>query len=293
MAAPDLSGKGAALAGARDPDPRALPAPGSGRDPWRTLGAYTPARIALGRAGGSLRTESLLEFRLAHAGARDAVRAPFEIEALEAALREKGLATERLETAASDRRTYLARPDLGRRLRPESAERLRAAAPSWGRRDLAVLVSDGLAAAAAGHHAAETVAELSDILSGLGWALYPIFVVPFARVKLQDEVGGLLHARLSMILLGERPGLSSHDSLGAYLTFGPRADRTDAERNCVSNIRGDGLPPAEAARKLARILVESRRLGLSGTGLREPSNAQIARQARPAGRGEPIDDSRT
>jgi ethanolamine ammonia-lyase small subunit len=252
------------------------PANAGGRDPWQALGSHTAARIALGRTGGSLRTESLLEFRLAHAGARDAVHAPFDIAALEDALHSRGLEAERLATAATDRTTYLARPDLGRTLEAESANRLRAAAVSWGRRDLAILVSDGLSPAAAGRHAAATVAELSGILTGLGWTLYPIFLIPFARVKLQDEIGGLLNARLSVILLGERPGLSSHDSLGAYLTFEPRADRSDANRNCVSNIRSDGLPPVEAARKLAQLLIESRRLGLSGTALRDPSCAQLA-----------------
>ena len=240
-----------------------------GRDLWQALSAHTAARIALGRTGGSLRTESLLELRLAHAGARDAVHAPFDILALEETLRGQGLATERLSTGASDRRTYLARPDLGRILECESADRLRAAAPSWGRRDLAILVSDGLAAMAATRHAAETIGELARVLTGMGWTLYPIFLVPLARVKVQDAVGGILGARHSVILLGERPGLSSHDSLGAYLTFGPRPDRTDANRNCVSNIREGGLPPQMAAHKLARLLTESRRLGLSGVALRD------------------------
>jgi ethanolamine ammonia-lyase small subunit len=258
------------------PEVPAAPEPSSGpvrpaRDPWSGLAAHTSARIALGRTGGSLRTSSLLEFRLAHSGARDAVHAPFDLDALEEDLRRRGLASERLATAAADRRTYLLRPDLGRALLPESEARLRAAAPGWGRRDLAVLVSDGLAAAAAQRHAAETVAELHRRLFAAGWTLYPVFLVPLARVKLQDEVGAILGARLSLILLGERPGLSAHDSLGAYLTHGPRGDRTDADRNCVSNIRGGGLAPAAAAELLARLLIASRRLGLSGTALREDS----------------------
>jgi ethanolamine ammonia-lyase small subunit len=242
---------------------------GAGGDRWVALKAHTPARIALGRAGGSLRTESLLDFRMAHARARDAVHQPFDTDGLAASLRGLGLEAERLATAAPDRATYLARPDLGRRLETQSAERLRAAAGLLGRRDLAVLVSDGLSAAAAHAHAAETVAELDRILRAAGWTLYPVFVVPLARVKLQDAVGEILGARHSLMLLGERPGLSAHDSLGAYLTFEPRADRTDADRNCVSNIRGDGLPPMRAAAKIANILIASRRRGLSGTALRE------------------------
>lgn len=248
---------------------------GNGRDPWRALAVHTAARIALGRAGGSLRTESLLEFRLAHAGARDAVQSRFDLRALEEAFRGEGLATLRLATAAPDRKTYILRPDLGRRLEPASEESLRAAGAAWGRRDLAVLVSDGLAAAAAGNHAVATVAELARILTASGWTLYPILLVPFARVKLQDAVGEILRTRHSVILLGERPGLSAHDSLGAYLTFEPRTERTDADRNCVSNIRRDGLPPATAARKLAHLLLESRRLGLSGTALRDTSEATL------------------
>lgn len=253
-----------------NPDsPRGEIAPGGGRDGWQALAAHTPARIALGRAGGSLRTESLLELRLAHAGARDAVHASFDAAALERALRERGLSTERLATQAVDRATYLARPDLGRTLDMESESRLRSQAGPWGRRDLAIMVSDGLSAKAAENHAAETVVELVRILTASGWTHYPVFVIPYARVKLQDSVGALLGARHSVILLGERPGLSAHDSLGAYLTFDPRAERTDADRNCVSNIRSDGLRPLAAARKLAGMLAESRRLGISGTSLRD------------------------
>jgi ethanolamine ammonia-lyase small subunit len=239
------------------------------RDPWSYLGSHTAARIALGRSGGSLRTRSLLEFNVAHAGARDAVHAPFEIEPIEAALRLQGIATERLATAARDRGEYLTRPDLGRVLEPASADHLRALAETLGPRDLAILISDGLSASAAASHAAPVVAELVALLSASGWTLYPVFLVRYARVKLQDRVGALLGARHSVILLGERPGLSAHDSLGAYLTFDPRAERTDADRNCVSNIRGGGLAPADGARKLARMLLESRRLGLSGTALRD------------------------
>jgi len=239
-----------------------------GRDPWQALSAHTAARIALGRAGGSLRTESLLQLKLAHAGARDAVHASFDLPGLEREFRSRGFDAIRLETAASDRDTYLARPDLGRRLAPESAGRLHASAESMGRRDLVIIVSDGLSAAAAQANAAGTVTELARILGESGWALYPIVLVPFARVKLQDEIGGTLGARHSIILLGERPGLSAHDSLGAYLTYEPRMERTDADRNCVSNIRTNGLPPLAAARKIADILLKSRRLKLSGTALR-------------------------
>jgi ethanolamine ammonia-lyase small subunit len=238
------------------------------RDPWGLLASRTEARIGLGRAGGSLRTESLLDLRLAHSLAVDAVRAPFDVPALEQALRAASLETERLSTQVRGRGTYLLRPDLGRVLDPRSADHLREKAGAWGRRDLVIMVSDGLSATAAGRHAPRTVALLARIMADSGWTLYPVLVVPFARVKLQDEVGGILGARHSVILLGERPGLSAHDSLGAYLTFEPRADRTDADRNCISNIRDRGLRPGEAARGIAQLLLDSRRLGLSGTRLR-------------------------
>jgi ethanolamine ammonia-lyase small subunit len=240
-----------------------------GRDAWLALNAHTAARIALGRAGASLRTESLLEVRVAHAAARDAVHAPFDVAALAEGFRQRGIETEVLATGTGDQETYITRPDLGRRLDSASAARLREKSILWGPRNLAILVSGGLSATAAASHAVETVAELERILGAAGWTMFPVFLVPFARVKLQDEVGEILGARHSVLLLGERPGLSAHDSLGAYLTFEPRSVRSDADRNCVSNIRGAGLPPQAAARKLAHLLAESRRLGLSGTRLRD------------------------
>jgi len=249
---------------APDPDRR----PDNGRDPWVGLGAHTAARIALGRAGGSLRTASLLEFTVAHSLARDAVQAEFDVGRLEEELRAAGLATARLASRAGDRAHYLRRPDLGRALAPASAEWLRAFAAANLSRDVAIIVSDGLSAAATAH-AAGTIAALARHLEEAHVTSYPVFLVPLARVKLQDAVGDVLGVRQSVILLGERPGLSAPDSLGAYLTYEPRAHRTDADRNCISNIRVGGLPPAMAARKIAQLLLDSRRLGLSGTRLRE------------------------
>lgn len=249
------------------PNPRALEKL-TDRDPWVSLAGTTRARIALGRAGGSLRTAALLDFRLAHARARDAVSAAFDAKVLEEALVSRGLSVEGLQTEVNERPTYLTRPDLGRRLSDASRNKLRAAADAWGRRDLAILVSDGLSAQAAEQHAAPVLLPLVQQLHAVGWTLYPIFLVPLARVKLQDEVGELLGARHSLILLGERPGLDSPDSLGAYLTFQPGSDRTDANRNCVSNIRMEGLRPEEAARQLAHLLEESARRRLSGTELK-------------------------
>jgi len=237
------------------------------RDPWLALSRLTAARIALGRAGGSVRTDTLLDFRLAHARAKDAVELPFDAHALGEHLAERGIETFAIDTQAVDRRSFLLRPDLGRALQAESRARLDAARALWGERDLCVVVSDGLSALAAERQVVPFLTAFLPLLSA-SVTRYPIFVAPFARVKLADEVGELLGARFSLILLGERPGLSSPDSLGAYLTYQPSFARTDADRNCVSNIRAEGLPCAEAARNVAELLRESARLSASGVALK-------------------------
>ncbi|SDT92658.1 Ethanolamine ammonia-lyase light chain [Verrucomicrobium sp. GAS474] len=185
------------------------------------------------------------------------------------ALEQAGIESFPVATEAADRRTYLARPDLGRRLDGASRDALRERSGTWGRRDLLVLVSDGLSALAAERQAVPVLARLFPLLQGAGWTLYPVLIVPFGRVKLQDEAGELLGARQSVMLLGERPGFSSIDSLGAYLTFGPGAARTDADRNCLSNIRPEGLPPAQAAAKLAALLAASAERKVSGVALKD------------------------
>ena len=238
------------------------------RDPWLALSRFTAARIALGRAGGSVRTDTLLDFRLAHARAKDAVELPFDAAQLADKLAAAQLESVPLATGASDRRSFLLRPDLGRSLHAASRAELEAKRASWGARDLCIIVSDGLSALAAERQAAPLLTALVPLLLAEGLTLYPIFIAPFARVKLADEVGEALGARFSLILLGERPGLSSPDSLGAYLTFQPGPTRTDADRNCVSNIRDEGLPCADAARGIAELLSESARLGTSGVALK-------------------------
>ena len=249
-------------------------------DSWQHLRQYTAARIALGRTGGSQITGSVLDFRLSHARARDAVHSAFNVDGLKHALRAQSIFTFGLATAATDRHTYLLRPDLGRKLDSASRQLLFANAPNWGRRDLAIIVSDGLAAQAAEQHATAILAPLIELLVASRWSLYPVFVVPLARVKLQDEIGELLGVRHTLMLLGERPGLGSPDSLGAYFTHRPRAECTDADRNCISNIRPEGLPPFQAAEKIARLLDESVRLGLSGVALKDTGlpSLQIAAQ---------------
>jgi ethanolamine ammonia-lyase small subunit len=247
------------------PEPSLLARP----DSWTALRAHTPARIALGRAGGSLPTAARLDFLLAHARARDAVQATLDVRSLSEALAAVGIPSAIAATGATDRSTYLARPDLGRRFTEASRRDLADRAADWGACDLALIVSDGLSAPAAARHAVPTLQPLFARLTGAGWRVAPVLVVPFARVKLQDELGPLLRCRLSLVLLGERPGLGAPDSLGAYLTFAPGPGRTDADRNCVSNIRPEGLPPAAAAERLAGLLLAASRLGCTGTGLKE------------------------
>lgn len=241
-------------------------------DPWTGLRRFTAARIALGRSGGSQRTGTVLDFRLAHARARDAVQAAFDPAAFAARIEALGLPVAHLATAATDRRSYLLRPDLGRKLAPASREQLLSLAPAWGRRDLALIVSDGLAARAT-EHAVDTIAHLVRLLRTSGWTIHPVLIVPFARVKVQDEIGEILGARHTLLLLGERPGLGTPDSLGAYFTHLPGPDRTDADRNCVSNIRPEGLPPAAAADKLAWLLRESARREVGGVALKDEQPA--------------------
>ena len=236
-------------------------------DPWAPLRTLTPARIALGRVGVSLPTAAHLDFQLAHARARDAVHQALDVPALCADLRSVGDETIEVRSAALVRATYLQRPDRGRRLAPTSRERL--AGLGSGGLDAVIVVGDGLAAAAAQRHAVPVVAALAPRLRAEGWRLGPVVVALQARVALGDEIGELLGAGLALILLGERPGLSAPDSLGAYLTWAPRRGRTDAERNCVSNIRPGGLAADAAAARLHYLMTEARRRRLSGIGLKE------------------------
>ncbi len=234
---------------------------------WSALRRFTPARVALGRAGGSVPTAALLEFRLAHARARDALLRPLEETMLGAALEEaSGLPVLRLHTAARDLDEYLLRPDLGRCLAPESVEVLR---PHADTGDLVVLVSEGLSTLAVETHAANVVRHLLPLLHRDAWRLAPICFARRARVALQDHVGEILSAPFALILLGERPGLVSPDSLGAYLVRDPRRGNTDARRNCVSNISAHGLTAGQAAARLHWLLTEARRRGISGVELKD------------------------
>ena len=252
-------------------------------DPWAFLRRHTPARIALGRSGGSLPTARALELAHAQALARDAVQAPFDADEFAARLRPLDPGVLVLRSAAGSRAQFLARPDLGRRLCPES-ERVLGALPEQARgRGLVILVSDGLSALAAWRQAPGLLAALLPRLEAHGFTRAPLLVVRHARVGIVDPVGSALRAEMALILLGERPGMASPDSLGAYFAYGPGPGRTDGDRNCVSNIRPEGLAHEAAAEKIAALLAASRHLRLSGVGLKEgPDAASLSAAQSPA-----------
>lgn len=237
----------------------------SGNSLEARLRALTPARVGLGRTGDSLPTAELLRFQLAHARARDAVHHALDLRSLATDFETLHPAI-LVESAAPDRETYLRRPDLGRKVHASvKIDR--------GDFDAAIVIADGLSAIAVERHAKAVIENLLPRLSD--WRLAPFFIVSRGRVAIGDEIGERCGARLAAVLIGERPGLSSPDSLGIYLTHSPRPGRTDAERNCISNIHGEGLHPSAAAARLATLFVASRRLGLSGVDLKEDAAAAI------------------
>ncbi|RAI42597.1 ethanolamine ammonia-lyase subunit EutC [Rhodoplanes roseus] len=237
---------------------------------WAALRSLTAARIGLTRAGASLATGPLLDFRLAHARARDAVHAPFEQARLHGRLAECGISVLSVASAAADRREYLMRPDLGRRLAADADGVLAPHAGAW---DLVLVVTDGLSAQAVERHAAPLLAGLLPGLTAEGWRVAPLVVVRHGRVAVGDAVAAALGASSVVVLIGERPGLSSPDSMGAYLTWRPQPATTDADRNCLSNIRPDGVRPAAAAVTLTHLLRAMRTRRLSGVRLKDESDA--------------------
>jgi ethanolamine ammonia-lyase small subunit len=239
----------------------------TGADPWANFRTLTPARIGLGHVGGSLPTGAHLAFQLAHARARDAVHRALDVPGMLADLHELKLEAIPVHSAAKDRLTFLQRPDLGRRLDSECTGRLSRANADARSLDAVFVVADGLSAAAVQRHALPVLAALLPTLSE-GWRFGPIVVAEQGRVALGDEIGEVLAARVAVVLIGERPGLSSPDSLGIYLTWDPRRGRVDAERNCISNVRPDGLGYATAAERLGLLMVEARRRKLSGVRLK-------------------------
>ncbi len=248
-------------------------------DPWRDLRAHTAARLALGRCGASLPTDEILRFGLAHAAARDAVQRQLDVDDLAKRLQDDGIASLQVASAAGDRTTFLLRPDLGRRLSETSRAHLSAAAGTTAASDLVLVIGDGLSAPAIERNALPMIAAIRRRALP-GWHIGPVVVATQARVALGDEIGELLDAALVAVLIGERPGLSSPDSLGIYLTWQPRRGRRDAERNCISNIRPEGLGYDDAAARLWWLCGEARQLRLTGVQLKDRS-AQ-ARLVNPA-----------
>lgn len=232
--------------------------------PWASLKAFTDARIALGRAGTSMPTQELLKFNAAHAAARDAVHAPADFGALAEALTAAGETVLHVHSRAADRAEYLRRPDLGRTLSPETLAALQGHPPS----DVVIVVADGLSAGALAH-AGPLLSLLLPELRGAGLSVGPVVLARQARVALGDPVARALGARLVLVLIGERPGLSSPDSLGAYLTFHPQPHTRDSARNCVSNIRPAGLGVRAAAWRLAHLIGQALRKELSGVALKD------------------------
>ena len=239
-------------------------------DPWAGLRAFTGARIALGRSGTSVPLREALAFKLAHAHARDAVYSTLNTEPLLTSLQALGLPVCQVRSRASTRQEYLQRPDWGRQLDAESHKQL--ADSSAVACDIAFVLADGLSATAINDHALPLLNLLLPQLRQAGLRLGPLVLAELARVALGDEIGHLLRARLVVVLIGERPGLSSPNSLGAYFTFGPRPGLTDEARNCISNIRPEGLAYPAAAAKLFFLVQESLRRQLSGVALKDESN---------------------
>lgn len=252
-------------------------APAVTANPWTDWRRFTPARLALGRAGSGMPTDETLRFGWAHAMARDSIHAALDVDALEARLREQQWAVVRVRSRATDRTTYLRRPDLGRQLDADDAHRLRALAANarHGAPDeVCIVIGDGLSSLAVERQALPLLTALRSHLPA-ETRYTPVVVATQARVALGDEAGEIFAARLLVVLIGERPGLSSPDSLGIYLTHDPKRGRHDAERNCISNVRPEGLSHDLAAFKLAWLMRESLRRGLSGVGLKDESDLAV------------------
>lgn len=256
--------------------------PADPQNPLLQLRRLTPARIALGRTGTSLPTDAQLEFQYAHAQARDAVHLAFDHAGLRAQLADSGRNTLLLHSAAQNRDIYLQRPDLGRRLSDESAQTLRDhVAANPGSVDLVIVIADGLSALAVHRHAVPFLARIHEQIAADGWSVAPVVLVEQGRVAVADEIGERLGAKMVVILIGERPGLSSPDSLGLYFTYAPKVGLTDAHRNCISNVRLEGLSYGMAAHRLLYLMREACRRKLSGVNLKD--EAQVPTLASDAG----------
>ncbi|SOD80305.1 ethanolamine ammonia-lyase subunit EutC [Spirosoma fluviale] len=236
-------------------------------DDWEPLKAFTNARIALGKTGVSIPLNESLQFRLAHAHAKDAVYSQLNVPELQAILEKTGLPVYCLKSAAENRDIYLQRPDFGRLLNPSSAETLQKlnSPPA----DVCLIIADGLSATAIMKNAGPVVQLLVDKVKQAGFSLAPLLIIEQGRVAITDAVGEWLRPRLAIIFIGERPGLSSFDSMGAYITYAPQPGLTDERRNCMSNIREQGLPPELAVDKLMYLIQTAFRMQLTGVALKD------------------------
>lgn len=248
---------------------------------WSRLRRLTDARIGLGRAGISQPTQVQLQFQLDHAKARDAIHIPLDAEQLSLVLKQQGLENIICHSQARDRTEYLQRPDLGRRLGPESSEQLKKCYAKTGNQQASIVIVDGLSSTAVQHHATSLTRTLVNALRKEQLSISPICIVQQGRVAIGDEIGELLHSELLILLVGERPGLSSPDSLGIYYTYAPRKGLNDAHRNCLSNIRPAGMSEEDATKKLMWLIRESRRRGLSGVALKDESMTGTALDSPP------------
>ena len=257
------------------------------RNPWTRLRGFTSARLALGRAGDSLPTNEVLEFALAHAQARDAVHNALDVENIARDLKASGFESIAVQSAARDRAEYLRRPDFGRKLNDASRSTIEGCHPDPERNEgegsastnrsqreapsIVFIIADGLSAVAPTRHAVPVLREITGKLDG--WQIPPIIIATQARVALGDEIGELLSGEMTVMLIGERPGLSSPDSLGIYLTYKPRIGCTDADRNCISNVRPEGLSYEVAAHRLHHLMIAARRAERSGIALKDESDS--------------------
>lgn len=228
----------------------------------------------MGRVGSSLPTKEVLDFGAAHALARDAVHLPLDVGALDASIQSLGFSAIRVHSKAQSRQTYLLRPDLGRRLDDKSKQTLEENGQS-NCADLIFVIGDGLSSIAIQRHAAPLLAEIQKYIPE-SWSVGPVVIAEQARVALADEIGEIMGAQMVAMLIGERPGLSSPDSLGIYLTYAPKVGRSDAERNCISNVRPEGLQYSAAANKLIWLASEAMKLKLTGVGLNDESEVKEA-----------------
>ena len=250
-------------------------------DAWHTLKRFTCARIALGSAGMSLPSKAHLEFQLAHALARDAVNIPLDFRQMEQALANQGLQTISLKSRAESHRVYLQRPDKGRLLNPDSVARIEHAVIEQPLPpDLALIIADGLSSKAIENHAALFIEQLIPRLYEKGYTVSPICLVEHGRVAIGDPISELFSARMTAVMIGERPGLSSPDSMGIYFTYQAQSGKTDAERNCISNIHRNGLSYQQAVEKLLFLVCAADRLKLSGIHLKDetPADPNLTQQ---------------